>query len=101
MEQWECTPRSAGPPTWWLGPEGALELYSGEERLREWAQPWTAETLVASLPTGRRGDDAYVVSDADDNYSTEFQTAEDLAASWAPLPAPRRQHFSQPGCIKG
>ncbi|PHQ38164.1 hypothetical protein DJ69_13160 [Halorubrum persicum] len=94
-------PRSAGPPTWWLRPDGALELYSGEKRLREWAQPWTAETLVASLPTSRRGDDAYVVRDADGDHRTKFQTADDLAASWAPLPAPVAPAFLATGLYHG
>ncbi|OYR42878.1 hypothetical protein DJ81_10610 [Halorubrum sp. Hd13] len=94
-------PRSAGPPTWWLRPDGALELYSGEKRLREWVQPWTAETLVASLPTSRRGDDAYVVRDADGDHRTEFQTADDLAASWAPLPAPVAPAFLATGLYHG
>ncbi|WP_241686155.1 hypothetical protein [Halorubrum amylolyticum] len=94
-------PRSADPPTWWLRPDGALELWSGEKRLREWAQPWTAETLVASLPTSRRGDDAYVVRDADGDHRTEFQTADDLAAAWAPLPAPVAPAFLATGLYHG
>jgi hypothetical protein len=94
-------PRSAAPPTWWLRPDGGLELYSGEERLAQWARPWSTETLVASLPTVDRDDDAYVVRDADDDHRTAFQTADALAASWAPPRAPVVPAFLATGLYYG
>jgi hypothetical protein len=94
-------PQSAAPPTWWLRPDGTLELWSGEKRLKTWTQPWTAETLVASLPTSHGDDDAYVVRDADGDQRTEFHTADDLAASWTPLPAPVAPAFLATGLYHG
>ncbi|MCD2201025.1 hypothetical protein LPA44_14145 [Halobacterium sp. KA-4] len=94
-------PRSAAAPTWWLTPDGSLELWGGNEQLAHWTQPWTPEALVASLPTCHRVNDELVICGANGDHSTQFQTADALAASWAPLQTPIAPAFLATGLYYG
>jgi len=86
-------PRAAAPPEWWVTPAGRLELWAEDECLGSWQRPLETATLAESLPSCRRDGGEFVVSDSGSERQTRASTAESVAASWAPLPAPSMPAF--------
>ncbi|SDZ98711.1 hypothetical protein SAMN04488065_1568 [Haloplanus vescus] len=96
-EQLVVYPRDVDPPEWWVTPAGTVELWAGDDCLGRWDPPLEVPTLSESLPSCRPDGGGYVVTDPVGNRQMRAATAEDVVASWLPLPAPSVPTFLASG----